>query len=126
MTRTLPALHEGHAPFHLHQAFSDALDAFEDWLPGQSEPIVQLEGRAVPVSAIFGRMRTCFDILPGRLTDIAIDLVGAEAVAPADGKQTTYADAAGALRTKCVDRLKRVAAAFSDEAEPMPLRRALG
>ena len=124
MTRTLPALHDGHAPFVLHQAFSDALDAYEDWLPGQPEPRVQLEMRKVPVSAIFGRMRTCYDILPSRLSDLVNSLVGAGVVVPAEGGQVTYADAAVALRAKCVERLKRVAAAF-DEANPQPLRRTL-
>lgn len=31
MTRVLPALHEGHASIYLHQAFADALDAYEAW-----------------------------------------------------------------------------------------------
>lgn len=123
MTRTLPALHEGHAPFHLHQAFSEAIDAYEDWLPGQPEPSIALEGRDVPISAIFGRMRTCFDILPARLADIVTDIVGT--IVPAGGNQITYADAAVALRAKCVYRLKRVAAAFGSDDSPAPLRRAL-
>lgn len=122
MTRILPALHEGHAPFYLHQAFSDALDAFEDWLPGQPEPKVELEGREVPISAIFGRMRTCFDIMPSRLADVAVSLAGT--ITPSEGKYINYADAAVALRAKCVDRLKRVAAAFGDES-PRSLRRTL-
>ncbi|EBX4817138.1 hypothetical protein DRY87_26320, partial [Salmonella enterica subsp. enterica serovar Newport] len=92
MTRTLPALHEGHAPFHLHQAFADALDAFEDWLPGQAEPTILVEERQVPISAIFGRMRTCDDLLPARLTDIAVAIIGADAVVPAEG-HVTYAHA---------------------------------
>lgn len=125
MTRTLPALHEGHAPFHLHQAFADALDAYEDWLPGQPEPVVLLDARNVPISAIFGRMRTCFDILPSRLAAIVEGIVGAGAVVAREGGQVTYADAAIVLRAKCVDRLKRVAAAFGDEAKPTTLRRAL-
>lgn len=114
MTRILPALHEGHAPYHLHQGFAEALDAFEEWLPGQPEPKVTLEGRNVPVSAIFGRMRTCYDIMPSRLADLAISLAGT--ITPAEGNYLTYADAAVALRAKCVDRLKRVAAAFGEDS----------
>lgn len=125
MTRILPALHEGHAPFHLHQAFSEALDAFEDWLFGQPEPRVEMEGRNVPISAIFGRMRTCYDLMPSRLSDLAIGLVGVDAIVPAEGRHMTYADAAVALRAKSVERIKNSASNLDSEGAPGALRRAL-
>jgi hypothetical protein len=125
MTRILPALHDGHAPFQFHQAFADALDAFEEWLPGQAEPTVLLEGVNVPISAIFGRMRTCFDILPSRLNDIVGDITGEVVSSVGDGGQPTYADAAHALRAFCVDRIKSEAGATEAGSGGTWLRRAL-
>ena len=106
MPRLLPPLHDGHAPFFLHMAFHDALDAFEDWAPGDPEPVVELETSAVPVSAVFGRMRTCTDLLPQRTIDAVRTVVsGAEVPAlPQDG--VSYAAAAMVMRALCVDRLK--------------------
>lgn len=124
MTRTLPALHEGHAPYHLHQAFSEALDAFEDWLPGQPEPTVLVEGRNVPISAVFGRMRTCEDLVPSRVADVVFSIILVGSL-PVSENLLTYAHVAAPLRAKCVDRFKRVAAAFTDGAEPAKLRRVL-
>lgn len=125
MTRTLPALHEGHAPYYLQQAFSDAVDAFEDWLPGRPEPRVEIEGRNVPISAIFGRMRSCFDLMPGRVADVVCGLVEAGTLTPSEGRHVTYANAAMLLRARCVDRLKRVAAAFDGDQGSVSLRRVL-
>ena len=66
MTRLLPALHGGHAPINMHYAFEEALEAFEAWAPYIAEPSVEFEGRPVPISAVFGRMRRCSDLLPQR------------------------------------------------------------
>lgn len=109
MTRVLPALHEGHAPIHLHQAFCDALDAYETWGLDIAEPAVPFEDRTVPISSIFGRMRTCFDIMPDRVLGAVTDIVG-DAFAPAGNGQLTYADAAVVLRAMCVERLRDEAA----------------
>lgn len=108
MTRLLPALHEGHAPIHLHYAFEDALEAFEDWGLGVSEPDVSFEGRRVLISSVFGRMRTCSDLMPQRTLDLVRDVVGARAAALGD--EATYADAAFLLRALCVERLREEAA----------------
>jgi hypothetical protein len=109
MTRLLPALHEGHAPIYLHQAFSDALDAYEGWRREAEEPVVELDGVGVPISSVFGRMRNCTDILPVRvLEDVAA--VVPERLFPFGDEQTTYADAARVLRALCVERLRNVAA----------------
>lgn len=100
----LPPLHEGHAPFILHQAFDDALDAYEEWEAGSPEPFVEFDGASVAISAVFGRMRTCTDILPIRALDAVRDVVGS--AAEIDEDQVTYAQAALLLRALCVDRLK--------------------
>ena len=67
MTQLLPPLHEGHAPIFLHLAFQDALEAFESWRPGEPEPLVDCDGKPTAISAVFGRMRTCTDIMPVRI-----------------------------------------------------------
>lgn len=107
MKRVLPALHEGHAPIHLHQAFADALDAFDAWGLDMEEPTIRFEDEDVPISAVFGRMRTCQDILPERLRLAVADIVGAEALQPESGEPPTLADAAMRLRAMCVERLSR-------------------
>lgn len=106
MTQLLPPLHEGHAPMFLHLAFQDALEAFEGWKPGEVEPMVDCDGRRTAISAVFGRMRTCTDIMPVRILDDALDLVGRSAAAALDQPMATYAEAARMLRSACVERLK--------------------
>lgn len=110
MTRLLPALHEGHAPIYLHRAFSDALDAFDDWAPGAGEPLVDYEDGAVPISSVFGRMRTCTDRLPSRVLELVTSLAPSMPVSELDA-DPTYADAARVMRALCVERLRRAAAA---------------
>ncbi|TWG96701.1 hypothetical protein L598_002500000090 [Mesorhizobium sp. J18] len=105
MTRVLPALHEGHAPIFLHLAFQEAIEAYEDWKPGTKEPAVEFEGRLVPISSIFGRMRTCNDILPIRSLEAVRSITGDLAGEP-DGREVTYAAAAFILRALCLERLK--------------------
>lgn len=109
MTRVIPALYEGHAPIHLHQAFAEALDAYEGWGLEMDEPGVRLFDKEVPISSVFGRMRACFDILPERLRLTVVDMFGESALAHA-GDHVTYADAAVLLRAMCVERLKAEAA----------------
>ena len=109
MTRVLPPLHEGHAPVFLHLAFQDALEAYEAWGLLADEPGVDLEGKLVPISAVFGRMRTCTDILPIRVLDDVRDVLGTQAASLADGA-ATYAEAAFLLRAACVERLRSEAA----------------
>ena len=109
MTRVLPPLHEGHAPIFLHLAFEDALEAVEAWVPQAEEPEVEFEGKSVPVSAVFGRMRTCTDLIPVRILDDVRDVLGETASGLADGA-TTYAEAAFLLRAVCVERLRSKAA----------------
>ena len=105
MTRLLPKLHEGHAPIFLHQAFDDALEAFERWTHGAEEPEVDFEGAAVPISSIFGRMRSCTDILPARVLDALRAIVGPRADEIGQ-EPATYASAAFLLRALSIERLK--------------------
>lgn len=109
MTRVLPPLHEGHAPIFLHQAFQDALEAYDRWGLDADEPSVEFEGRGVLISSVFGRMRTCTDLLPVRIVDDVRDVLGDRAVTLLDGA-TTYAEAAFLLRAVCVERLRSEAA----------------
>ncbi len=109
MTRVLPPLHEGHAPIFLHQAFQDALEAYENWGLHSDEPAVEFEGRTVPISSVFGRMRTCTDLLPVRILDDVRDALGERTADMVDGA-VTYAEAAFLLRAICVERLRGKAA----------------
>ena len=107
MRHLLPPLHEGHAPVFLHQAFEDALTAFADWREGEADPGVDFEGAQTAVSAVFGRMRACTDILPVRILDDVEAVLGdAGGTGFAPGR-TTYAEAALILRGHCVERLKQ-------------------
>jgi hypothetical protein len=105
MTQLLPPLHEGHAPTFLHLAFQDAIEAFENWKPGDEEPRVDCDGKPTAISAVFGRMRTCTDIMPVRILDDVQDLIADPALAASSGT-ATYAEAARILRAHCVERLK--------------------
>ncbi len=103
MTTVLPVLHEGHAPIFLHQAFDDALDAFDAWALNEREPEISIDCNTVRISSVFGRMRQCTDVLPARTVDAV------KAVTLDDGfgeQQVTYAEAARLLRELSVDRLR--------------------
>lgn len=104
--RLLPTLHEGHAPIYLHQAFSDAIDAYESWTPDTDEPRVAFEGALVPISLVFGRMRSCTDLLPARVLEDVAALVP-EALHASGDEQVAYADAARIMRAVCVERLRK-------------------
>ncbi|MET0598461.1 MAG: hypothetical protein ABWZ57_11405 [Mesorhizobium sp.] len=106
MRHLLPPLHEGHAPIVLHYAFEEALDAFEAWRPGQPEPSVDCDGQPTAISAVFGRMRSCTDILPVRILEEIAAALDEPALAEFTASQTTYAEAARILRALCVERLK--------------------
>jgi len=101
-------LHEGHAPVFLHRAFDDAVEAYEEWTFGSREPVVELEGAHVPISAVFGRMRSCTDLLPIRALDATLAVVG-DRSADIEDRQATYSQAAFVLRALCVERLKSAA-----------------
>lgn len=106
MRHVLPPLHEGHAPVFLHYAFEDALNAYEAWQQRAPEPIVECDGKPTAISAVFGRMRTCTDILPVRVLDEVQALLDDPSLERFAANQTTYAEAALMLRALCVERLK--------------------
>lgn len=106
MRHVLPPLHEGHAPVFMHYAFEDALDAYQAWAEGMPEPSVECDGKPTAVSAVFGRMRTCTDILPVRVLDEVLAVVGNRSLVGLAANQATYAEAARVLRALCVERLK--------------------
>lgn len=110
MTRVLPALHEGHAPIELHQAFCDAVEAFQSWAPSDGEPSVRFEDKMVPISSLFGRMRNCHDILPERIVIEVIDAIGEMAIDREERAHLTFADAAVVLRARSLARLRDKAA----------------
>jgi hypothetical protein len=87
-------------------AFQDALESFETWRHGEPEPSVDCDGKQTAISAVFGRMRTCTDIMPVRIVDDVQALVDDPTLAKLDGPSATYAEAARILRAHCVERLK--------------------
>ncbi|PBB83503.1 MULTISPECIES: hypothetical protein [unclassified Mesorhizobium] len=96
--RQLPALHDGHAPVMLHGAFDEALEAYQSWAPGTDMPQVEFECRTVPISSVFGRMRTCTDILPWRVQSNVSALMGGASIDNGE-EPTPYADGAILLRS---------------------------
>lgn len=106
MTRVLPPLHEGHAPIFLHQAFDDALEAYQQWGLHTDEPAVLLERRDVPISAVFGRMRSCTDLMPARILQ-EVRATAGERASGLRGDSPTYAEAAFLMRALCVSRLRQ-------------------
>ena len=64
----------GHAPGDIRDAFAEALDAYEDWADGEPEPTVELRDKQVPISAVFGLLWNCSDILPDAMWRQAADL----------------------------------------------------
>lgn len=76
MNRVVPPLHESHASIYLQEAFEKALEAFDQWSLGRDEPFVRLDDKDVPISSIFGRMRTSDDIMPERMRMLAQSLLG--------------------------------------------------
>ncbi|GHC73615.1 hypothetical protein [Limoniibacter endophyticus] len=106
MERVLPPLHEGHAPIALQEAFKNAVEAFENWNIYEDEPSVPIDQKNVPVSSVFGRMRTCTDIVPETVFAPAKDVLGEHGDDLAYG--VTYDQLAAVLRTRCVERLRHV------------------
>ncbi|KXF78657.1 hypothetical protein ATN84_02410 [Paramesorhizobium deserti] len=106
MTSLLPPLYEGHAPIYLHNAFQDAVDAYEDWIAGADEPAVDVNGKHTRISVVFRRLWSCTDVIPMRTLDALRDLVP-EASLQSGESGTTYAQAARAMRSLCEQRQKR-------------------
>lgn len=101
MPGLLHPLHEGHAPIVLHNAFQDAIDAFEDWQAGSPEPVVKVDGKDVLISAIFRRMWKCTDILPSRVANAVEDLLLPTQTVEFEAERSFYSDAAHILWQLC-------------------------
>jgi hypothetical protein len=88
-------LRHGHAPGHFRQTFSDAVEAFDHWKPGEPEPMVDFEvnwePRSIPISKACDLVWNCTDILPGIYYQILQDL-------QEPPKLCTYPAAARALK----------------------------
>lgn len=102
MENALPELYEGHAPITLQNAFHDALEALEGWLPGEPEPGIFLNGFEIPLVLVLNAMTRCTDLLPRRSRSILESITGTPA-AIADG--ATYADGAHLAMPICQERL---------------------
>lgn len=100
----LPELFEGHAPITLQNAFHDALEALEAWMPGEGEPVVALGGRAVPIDCLFSVMTRCTDLLPRR-TRAALETIVQESRFGIS-ERAVYADAAHLVAPICLQRQK--------------------
>lgn len=104
MTRVVPTLHDRHAPTALQEAFYEALEAYDGWTLGEAEPSVLLDGKEVQISSIFGRMRTCDDIMPEKARLVLRTATGW----PDElrGKEVTYAPVASHMRGLVLERLR--------------------
>lgn len=105
MTRLLPPLHNGHAPVFLHQAFQEALHAYEGWSVELMEPEVEFEGRAVPITSVFGYMRSCTDVLPHHDRETVKALAGDDAFED-ENSGITYSEAAFLMQALAVERIR--------------------
>ena len=105
MNRVVPALHDRHAPTSLQEAFYEALEAYDDWALHAPEPSVRLEDKDIPVSSIFGRMRTSDDLVPEKVR-LAFHAAAAPLNDGLDSRELTYAAVAIRMRELCLERLR--------------------
>lgn len=73
-----------------HDIFHLAIEAFVNWLPGQSEPTIEYDEHELTLTDACNLVRNCFDIVPGQYVG---DLLGV-----LDMKSRTYAAIAHAMR----------------------------
>lgn len=108
MTSLLPHLHEGHAPIYLHQAFHEAIDAYEDWNSGDSEPVITINGKAARISVVFRRLWSCTDIVPRHTLEALRDIVPAHLLDADHWKNiATFGQAAHIMRNAMQKRIER-------------------
>jgi hypothetical protein len=66
-------LRHGHAPGHVRETFSNAVDEFLNWKPDEPEPVVEYEvnyePHSIPISRACTLVWNCTDIAPGDLVD---------------------------------------------------------
>lgn len=101
MPMKLPALHDGHSPITLQQAFHEALEAIETSPDAIHRHRVSVEGRCFPVTEVVSAMRDCTDLVPMRTSDVLAVLARRlDAPAPT-GRTHTYGDWAGLVQRYC-------------------------
>ncbi|QHO76289.1 hypothetical protein ACH79_30480 [Bradyrhizobium sp. CCBAU 051011] len=97
-------LRHGHAPGHVRETFSNAVDQFLNWKPGEAEPVVEYEVNYEPHSISISRACTlvwnCTDIAPG---DLVSDLLNDNVQL----KSRTYAACARAMHAAILLRLTK-------------------
>ena len=76
MLAKLPALHEGHSPIVLQNAFHDAVEAIEAHAGSLDEASVIMDGSAVPVAKVIEAMLVCTDLVPIRTRGVLEVLAG--------------------------------------------------
>ncbi|KRA00119.1 hypothetical protein ASD64_00615 [Mesorhizobium sp. Root157] len=103
MENVLPELYQGHAPITLQNAFHDALEAIESWIPGEREPGIFLNGFEIPLIHVVGAMSRCTDLLPRRSRSVLEAIAGAR-TGIAEG--STFADGAILAMPICRERLQ--------------------
>lgn len=105
MNRIVPPLHDRHAPTSLQDAFYEAMEVYEDWTLFDPEPVVRFEDKEVPVSSIFGRMRTSDDIVPEKVR-LAFRAAASPLSADFQSRELTYSVVASRMRELCLERLR--------------------
>ncbi|RRH87859.1 hypothetical protein EH240_35620 [Mesorhizobium tamadayense] len=97
----LPALHDGHSPITLQQAFHEALEAIETCPDAIHRHRVSVEGRSFPVTEVVAAMLDCTDLVPMRTSYVLADLARRfDAPAPT-GRTHTYGDWVGLVQRYC-------------------------
>ncbi len=90
----MPKNYSSHAPGHVRDTACAAIEAFLEWSPGESEPMVDYEINYVPrkisISAACGLVWNCSDILPRSYVEMLKD-------AELGLRRHTYAAAAQAM-----------------------------
>ncbi|MCK1324208.1 MULTISPECIES: hypothetical protein [unclassified Bradyrhizobium] len=94
-------LRHGHAPGHVRDTFTKAVEEFLNWKPGEAEPTVEHEVNYEPCSIPISRGCTlvwsCTDIVSGDL----VDRLGSDL----ELKSRTYAACARAIHAEIRSRL---------------------
>jgi hypothetical protein len=103
MESVLPELFEGHAPITLQNAFHDALEALEGWIPGEQEPGAFLNGFEIPVGHVLSVMTRCTDLLPRRSRSV-IEAIAGTRTAVAEG--AVFADGARLVMPIYLERVR--------------------
>ena len=100
MSTKLPALHDGHAPITLQQAFHDALEAVEGFPDDKSGQIISVEGHNFAITDVIAAMSGCTDLVPIRTQDVLTTLAR-RIDAPFPGSLKTFGDWAGLVQRYC-------------------------